>query len=82
MFQQGSTLEGICSSHKGCEFFFHPDFTVGFGFSPNLPRHLSPGLADFYRRSGITPCPEELLICCAKISLFFITITLLRLKNT
>ncbi len=34
---------------------FHPDYTVGFGISPN---QLS--LADSYRRSGISPCPESI----------------------
>jgi len=35
--------------------FFHPDYTVGFGISPNQ-RICARGL---YRRWGITPRPEE-----------------------
>ena len=37
--------------------FFHPDYTVGFGISPN-PAPCARGL---YRRSGISPCPEDSL---------------------
>jgi len=36
--------------------FFHPDFTVGPGITPDL--HTARGL---YRRSGISPCPEDLI---------------------
>lgn len=44
---------------KSYSFFFsHPDFTVGFGIAPNQLL-LARGL---YRRSGITPCPEELYL--------------------
>jgi len=36
---------------------FHPDFTVGLGVSPSQPYfHMGRGL---YRRSGISPCPED-----------------------
>ena len=37
--------------------FFHPDYTVGTGISP-VPANvlLARGL---YRRSGISPCPED-----------------------
>ena len=35
--------------------FYHPDCTVGFGISPNQ-RCSARGL---YRRSGISPCPED-----------------------
>jgi len=39
-----------------CLLFFHPDYTVGFGISPN------PAFArGLYRRSGVSPCPEEVL---------------------
>ena len=38
--------------------FFHPDYTVGFGIAPNHAQ-CARGL---YRQSGITPCPEELLM--------------------
>ena len=34
--------------------FSRPDYTVGFGISPNRA-HCARGL---YRRSGISPCPE------------------------
>ena len=37
--------------------FFHPDFTVGIGIAP-IQRLRARGL---YRRSGITPCPEDIL---------------------
>jgi hypothetical protein len=47
--------------------FSHPDFTVGFGISPN--QHLAIRLNAHglranahHRRSGITPCPEGKLI--------------------
>lgn len=36
--------------------FFHPDYTVGIGIAP-----IQPKLADYHRRSGITPCPEDVL---------------------
>ncbi len=36
--------------------FSHPDYTVGFGITPNQPHAAGRGL---YRREGITPCPEE-----------------------
>ena len=36
-------------------FFFHPDCTVGPGISPDHAQRAR-GL---YRRSGISPCPEE-----------------------
>jgi len=38
--------------------FFNPDYTVGFGLSPNPAFHAR-GL---YRRSGISPCPEDIII--------------------
>lgn len=37
-------------------FFFHPDYTVGTGIKPVQSLKRSRGL---YRRSGISPCPEE-----------------------
>ncbi len=38
-------------------FFSHPDFNCRFwSFTRSI---LFQGVADFYRRSGITPCPEE-----------------------
>src|SRR3712207_8761035 len=37
--------------------FSHPDSTVGFGISPNQSKCFR-GL---YHRSGITPCPEDIL---------------------
>ena len=37
-------------------FFFHPDYTVGFGISPNQLLSAGRGL---YRRWGISPRPEE-----------------------
>ncbi len=51
--------------------FSHPDYTVGFGFTPNLPydqrgmitglrARLEQHLSRPYRRSGIAPCPEGL----------------------
>ena len=38
--------------------FFHPDYTVGFGIAPNH----APCARGLYRRSGITPCPEDIVI--------------------
>ena len=46
--------------------FFHPDYTVGFGISPNHALRAR-GL---YRRSGISPCPED----CFLIQFFSIII--------
>jgi hypothetical protein len=40
-------------------FFYHPDFTVGLGISPN--RHLSV-FADYHCRYGIAPIPEEYIM--------------------
>lgn len=37
--------------------FFHPDYTVGFGIAPNH----APCARGLYRRSGISPCPEDFL---------------------
>ena len=51
-------------SFRRCELmevrniFYHPDYTVGIGIAPIQP-HSAPGL---YRRSGITPCPEDISI--------------------
>ena len=44
--------------------FFHPDSTVGPGVSPDHAKRL----ADFYRRSGITPCPEDIWIIALHIA--------------
>ena len=38
------------------KLFFHPDFTVGTGISPVQPERL----ADYNRRSGISPCLEDM----------------------
>jgi hypothetical protein len=37
-------------------FFSHPDCTVGTGISPVQSFYR---FADYHRRSGISPCPEE-----------------------
>ncbi len=39
-------------------FFYHPDYTVGAGISLAQSCLLT-GVADYNRRSGISPCPEE-----------------------
>lgn len=36
--------------------FFHLDYTIGPGVAPGPPHNAGRGL---YRRSGITPCPED-----------------------
>ncbi len=41
--------------------FSHPDFTVGFGITPNHAQRAR-GL---YRRSGFSPCPEDCSVVCA-----------------
>ena len=41
--------------------FYHPDFTVGIGIAP-----IQHTLADYYRRSGIAPCPEDLVFNCSQ----------------
>ena len=43
-------------------FFFHPDSTVGIGIKP-IQRLRARGL---YRRSGISPCPEDILFSLSK----------------
>ena len=43
-------------NNKPCGIFFHPDFTVGTGITPVPAAHAARGL---YRRSGISPCPED-----------------------
>jgi len=40
---------------KTNRIFFHPDYTVGFGITPNHAFNAR-GL---YRQSGISPCPED-----------------------
>lgn len=47
--------------------FFHPDYTVGPGFSPGLLTLLLQALAGStlfgsYRRWGIAPRPEDVLV--------------------
>ncbi|EKN69642.1 hypothetical protein BABA_09456 [Neobacillus bataviensis LMG 21833] len=41
--------------------FSHPDYTVGFGITPNpaYKRLAGSGALLQYRRSGISPCPED-----------------------
>src|SRR5271165_5575276 len=55
----------MCAGAHHCatvSTFFHPDCTVGSGFSPDLPPKRLAGSAcrTLHRRSGITPCPEGL----------------------
>ena len=45
--------------------FFHPDYTVGPVVSPGHGLNVRP--RGLYRRSGISPCPEEL--SAAKIAI-------------
>ena len=54
-------IENIINKHLSINklskydyIFYHPDCTVGFGISPNQL-----ALADFNRRSGISPFPED-----------------------
>ena len=49
---------GAQKSIKQFCFFYHPDYTVGFGITPNQPKRL----AGFNCRWGITPRPEEYLV--------------------
>ena len=35
--------------------------TVGIGIAP-----IQLALADFYRRSGVTPCPEDFIFGCSQ----------------
>jgi hypothetical protein len=37
----GHGIDADCVFHKTVVFFSHPDFTVGFGISPNQPFRLS-----------------------------------------
>lgn len=48
--------------------FFHPDFTVGFGISPNRAI-VACGL---YRRSGISPCPEDYYLFIIALYIVFV----------
>ncbi len=59
---------GALYSINHCVFFSHPDFTVGFGITPNQSSmtYIASWSRGLYRRSGISPCPEEFtfyLIC-------------------
>jgi hypothetical protein len=61
----------FCKFHKkdGRTFTFsHPDYTVGSGITPESAFQLAGSeLYEFhYRRSGITPCPEDesIFYCC------------------
>jgi len=50
-------------------FFYHPDFNCRFrNFTGSVRR--SDGVADYHRRSGISPCPEESSIINAKLAFF------------
>lgn len=49
------------------KYFFHPDFTVGFGITPNHAK-IARGL---YHRYGIAPIPEEKIF----ISVLYIVIS-------
>ena len=39
------------------QIFFHLDYTIGFGISPN---HAN--ACGLYHRSGFSPCPEDTFI--------------------
>jgi len=43
-------------------FFCIPDYTVGHGITPYQPHNVGRGLTVYtvHRRSGITPCPEDI----------------------
>ena len=44
------------------KFFCIPDYTVGHGITPCQPLNVGRGLVvkTTHRRSGITPCPEDI----------------------
>jgi hypothetical protein len=42
--------------------FFHPDFTVGPGVSPDLLTLHAQALAGYYRRWGVAPRPEDVCL--------------------
>lgn len=72
------SCSGITLAHRNeiiPSIFSHPDFTVGFGISPNQPHKW---VADYYRRLGLSPDPEELYYdkrkAYCKLSLIFITV--------
>ena len=46
--------------------FFHLDSTIGKGITP-----FQLALADYHRRSGISPCPEDryFIVCLTRYSL-------------
>ena len=48
----------LSKSAESNHIFFHPDYTVGFGITPNRAFYAR-GL---YRQSGISPCPEDTFI--------------------
>ena len=60
-------------SFRRCELmevrniFYHPDYTVGIRFN-----HIR--LADYHRRSGITPCPEDISIQLFNYCLHYSTV--------
>ena len=50
--------------------FFHPDYTVGTGIEPVQQKNSARGLVEtcsLYRRWGITPRPEDIVIDCENI---------------
>ena len=54
--------------------FFYPDYTVGFGITPNPDLDLCQVLRfharGLYRQSGISPCPEDASIKLSKTYLY------------
>lgn len=49
--------------------FFHLDSTIGKGITP-----FQLALADYHRRSGITPCPEDISIQLFNYCLHYSTV--------
>ena len=68
--------------------FFHPDYTVGCGISPHqlaLAAYLAKIASQIYRRSGISPCPEDSFIITktlASASILFIFIIYFNLSTS
>ena len=55
---QQNTLTGRTASTANSFRFFHPDYTVGFGISPNQRTAQKQCGRGLYRRWGISPRPE------------------------
>jgi len=52
---------------KADPVFFHPDFNCRYWSFTNSAPHPKCSARGLYRRSGISPCPEDRLFSCGTI---------------